>query len=168
MPSNPFDPVPDSVPSKGFDVDEYKARIARALVAGAARAPKPYEKRVSLEDSLLGKPKPTRKKPENWTAATKRWCEARGLACKRVDRWDPILKRHFDLYGFMDFLATGGGRTLALQVTSRASVSARRKKILASPELATVLASGWEVWLIGFERDERGRPRAALEERIGG
>lgn len=168
--SNPFDPVPDpDSPSKGsFDIDEYKARIARALVAGAMRAPKPYEKRTSLEDALLGRSGPTRRKPENWTEATKRWAAERGLSLKRVDRWDPILKRHFDLFGFVDFLATGGGRTLALQVTSRANVSARRRKILSSPELGTVLESGWEVWILGFERDERGRPRAAVEERIGG
>lgn len=100
--------------------------------------------------------KPKRKKPTDLNGPTRAWCEKRGWKHQRVDRYDPALQRHFDLYGFIDFLCSDGSGTIALQVTSRDNMAARKKKILESPHLGTVRSMGWKILLLGFYKDDKG------------
>lgn len=55
-----------------------------------------------------------------------------------------------DLFGILDFICIGKGRTIGVQSTSAGNAISRLKKIKASPNLAPLLADGWHVVLQGW------------------
>jgi hypothetical protein len=79
-----------------------------------------------------------------------------------VETWCSFTKRKHDLFGIFDVLAVAGGKTLAVQVTSRDNMSSRRKKILESPAFAECVLAGWDVELHGWYK-EKNRWRVKLE-----
>jgi hypothetical protein len=82
-----------------------------------------------------------------------------GWFVESVDHWDSFTRRTKDLFHCIDVLAVGQGGTLAVQVTSRGNMSARRKKVLASDAWPFMVAAGWIVELWGY--DQPGGPRTA-------
>ena len=70
-----------------------------------------------------------------------------------------------DLFGFGDFIAIKGDKTVLVQCTDHTNFSKRLKKVLASAALPRVLEA-WEVWVIGFRPDE-DKPRRVRQVEAG-
>ena len=66
------------------------------------------------------------------------------------ETWCAFTKRKKDLLGFADLLALRSKRTVAVQTTSRANLSARRKKILNAESYKHWKEAGNEVLLHGW------------------
>lgn len=92
-----------------------------------------------------------RKKPADYNDRAKTWMRRQGWDFERADYFDHRMTRHHDLLGMFDYLAFGDGETIGVQITSRGSVSARKKKILDEPRLAYCRRAGWKVLVLGFE-----------------
>lgn len=75
-----------------------------------------------------------------------------GYTVAVVEHWNPFVKIRQDLFGFIDILAVKPGRTLAIQATSADNAPTRVNKIKAHPNLAVVLAAGWEVRVWGWDK----------------
>lgn len=88
----------------------------------------------------------------NHNPRTMRRLEGRGYTCQVVESWNSFARVRQDLFGILDILAVGQGRTLGVQVTSRTNVSSRVRKILDSPVLPELLAAGWTVEVWGWEK----------------
>lgn len=73
-----------------------------------------------------------------------------------VEIWNPHARVRQDLFGVIDVLAVGPGGTLAVQATSRKSVSARKRKMSESEAPPILLAQGWDVVIWGWEK-RKGR-----------
>lgn len=101
-----------------------------------------------------------RKAPAKLNGPTRDECKRRGWDCELVEHYDSRTMRKHDLLGFVDFLAFGDGETIALQVTSKANMAARIKKI-ESDDLAKQVAkarrSGWRILVWGFYKQLNGR-----------
>lgn len=100
-----------------------------------------------------------RKKPADYGAVTKRWCERHGWIVGLVERYVSFSRTRHDLFGFIDYMAIDpAGRTLALQVTRRSVMAHRYRKIEVSENVDRVLAAGWLVEVWGWDkRDGRWR-----------
>ena len=81
-----------------------------------------------------------------------------GYDFERADHYDARLQRHKDLLGMFDYLAFGDGETIGVQVTAKASVTTRRRKILNEPRLKWVRRAGWKILILGFETGSRDEP----------
>lgn len=79
-----------------------------------------------------------------------------------VETYNAFTKRKHDLFGIFDVLAVGGGKTLAVQVTSRDNMSSRRNKIHESPAFAACVEAGWDIELHGWYK-EKNRWKVKLE-----
>ena len=73
-----------------------------------------------------------------------------------VERWQPFARIRQDLFGFIDLLAIRRDETLAVQVTA-SGVSARVKKIEASPLLGRVREAGWKIAVHGWRKNAAGK-----------
>jgi hypothetical protein len=73
-----------------------------------------------------------------------------------VERWQPFARIRQDLFGFIDLLAIRRDETLAVQVTA-SGVSARVKKIEASPLLGRVREAGWKIHVHGHRKNAAGK-----------
>ena len=84
----------------------------------------------------------------------------RGYSCDIVERWNPYARIRQDLWGFCDVLCLTPGQIVAVQTTSGANVSARLRKIAASPRIADVLSAGVRVVVHGWaKRGPRGKAK---------
>lgn len=83
-----------------------------------------------------------------------------------VERWNMHTRTRHDLFGFVDVLAVGNGRTVAVQTTSRKNSSARVRKIRDEhgERLAELKRAGWVVLVHGWDQP-RG-PRTAWRLRV--
>ena len=75
-----------------------------------------------------------------------------GYTCAIVEKWNPHAMIRQDLFGFIDIIAIGEGKTIGVQCTSKSGVSSRVKKVLEHENLPAVLQAGWEVEVVGFEK----------------
>lgn len=130
-----------------------QALADRAPIPGPD-VPKDFRKHakgpIDLFDSAPEKPK---RKRADFTKPLRAHMAALGLdTTVRVDSYDARIQRSKDLMGIFDFLSFGSGRTVAVQVTSKANMSARRKKMLESKALQVARDAGWEVLLLGFHK----------------
>ena len=71
-----------------------------------------------------------------------------------VERWNSFARIKQDLFGIIDVLAVGGGRIIAVQVTSRDNMSSRRRKMHDSEALPELLDAGVEVELHGWYKEK--------------
>ena len=95
------------------------------------------------------------------TQLTMRQLRAEGWpVVEKVEHWDG--RRTHDLFGIIDVLAVGPTGTLAVQTTTRASVSARVRKIADSPTIAAIREAGWTVLVHGWEQPGGPRTRWVL------
>jgi len=92
---------------------------------------------------------------QNINKKTKAWIEAQGLRAEKVEWFDKRTRRSHDLFGFIDFLGIGEGRTLGVQATNYANVSNRVKKCKESDAFSDVLAAGWDLVVIGFKPESQ-------------
>ena len=80
-----------------------------------------------------------------------------GYRVEVVEKWNAFTKTKKDLFGCIDLIAIGNGETLAVQVTSRSNMAARRDKILAAEAFPDMIRSGWQVWLHGWAKNRSNR-----------
>ena len=80
-----------------------------------------------------------------------------GYRVEVVEKWNAFTRTKKDLFGCIDLVAIGNGETLAIQVTSRSNMSARRAKILAAEAFPDMMRSGWQVWLHGWAKNRSNR-----------
>lgn len=106
--------------------------------------------------------KPSTRIDLNETA--RNWFERQGYYAYRVDYYDHMQKIQRDFMGLFDYLLFRDGRTIACQITTKANISTRQKKIQDGQRKVDVLkGSGWEILLLGFYKQDNGR--WAAEER---
>lgn len=145
-----------------------RERLLSALMEGAARKPRPGRKTVSLSAALVGiDPEQTGEDPNpkksDLNDLARKWLKKAGYQSFRVDYFDARFNRSHDLLGIFDYLAFAEGTTVGVQITSANSLSARRKKVLASPNLAIVKRAGWRVLLLGFYPESREGPNGGVK-----
>lgn len=71
-----------------------------------------------------------------------------GMLCGITEHWNHFAHIRQDLFGFIDIIAVGPQGIIAVQCTTDSNRSARRIKILESPEAATWLRAGGKIWLV--------------------
>jgi hypothetical protein len=82
-----------------------------------------------------------------------------GYECGVVERYNSFTHTRNDLFGFIDLIAIGEGRILAVQATGGdgGNHAARRSKALAEPRLKTWLESGGQFAVVSWaKRGARG------------
>lgn len=107
-----------------------------------------------------------------YTQMTLAWLRAEGWEPAVVERWVPNPRSKAggvrrDLFGVADIVAVRPGRTVAVQSTGPSGHAAHRRDMLASVGVPSLVAAGWEVWLVSWRkllvrrggRARRWRPR---------
>ena len=76
-----------------------------------------------------------------------------GYLVATVEHYNAFTKRKHDLFGCIDLLAIGNNETVAVQVTSKSNLSARRHKIEETEAYPEMLRSGWRIVLHGWFKE---------------
>jgi hypothetical protein len=76
-----------------------------------------------------------------------------GYLVATVEHYNSFTKRKHDLWGCIDLLCIGNQETVAVQVTSKSNLSARRHKIEESEAYPEMLRSGWRIILHGWFKE---------------
>ena len=87
------------------------------------------------------------------TARSTALLRERGFIVATVEHYNAFTKRKHDLFGCIDLLAIGNGETVAVQVTSKSNLSARKHKIEEAEAYPEMLRSGWKVILHGWVKE---------------
>lgn len=80
-----------------------------------------------------------------------------GYSAWVVEYYNFFAKQRIDLFGIIDIVAVGDGKTLGVQTTSDSNVSARVHKIRESPYLQVLVESGWLIVVHGWRKGKNGR-----------
>ena len=86
------------------------------------------------------------------TQKTREALKERGFVSEKVEKYNAFTKRYNDLFGVWDVLGVGNGETIAVQVTSRAHISERVKKIEESEHIGAVRDAGWILEVHGWDK----------------
>jgi len=86
------------------------------------------------------------------TARTLALLRERGYRAGVVEKWNPHAKIRQDLFGCIDIVAVGKGRTLGVQACAYASIAARATKMRSAPALPELLGAGWGLFVIGWRK----------------
>ena len=70
-----------------------------------------------------------------------------GYMVATVEHYNSFTRRKHDLWGCIDLLAIGNGETVAVQVTSKSNLSARKHKIEEAEAYPEMIRSGWRIVL---------------------
>ena len=89
----------------------------------------------------------------NLTARSKAYMSEQGYLVAMVEHYNAFTKRKHDLWGCIDLLCIGNKETIAVQVTSKSNLSARRHKIEDAEAYPEMLRSGWRVILHGWYKE---------------
>jgi hypothetical protein len=89
----------------------------------------------------------------NLTARSMALLRERGYTVATVEHYNAFTKRKHDLFGCIDLLAIGNGETVAVQVTSKSNLAARRHKVEEAEAYPEMLRSKWRVILHGWFKD---------------
>jgi hypothetical protein len=76
----------------------------------------------------------------------------RGYLCAVVEKWNHIVKRRQDLFGFVDVIAVGEREVIAIQATSGTNVSSRVRKITEHENLPAVRRGGIRILVHGWTK----------------
>lgn len=76
-----------------------------------------------------------------------------GYLVATVEHYNSFTKRKHDLFGCIDLLAIGNGETVAVQVTSKSNLAAKRHKIEEAEAYPEMLRSGWRIVLHGWFKE---------------
>jgi hypothetical protein len=87
------------------------------------------------------------------TARSTALLRERGYQVATVEHYNAFTKRKHDLFGCIDLLAIGNGETVAVQVTSKSNLAARRHKVEEAEAYPEMLRSGWRVILHGWFKE---------------
>ena len=93
-------------------------------------------------------------KQPNYTVKTRERLKSEGFLVETVERWNSFARVKNDLFGIIDVLAVGRGRTIGVQVTSRSNMAARRRKILDSEAYPMLKQAGWSIELHGWYKEK--------------
>ena len=77
-----------------------------------------------------------------------------GYIVATVEHYNAFTKRKHDLFGCIDLLCIGNGETVAVQVTSKSNLAARRHKIEETEAYPEMLRSGWRIVLHGWFKEK--------------
>ena len=91
----------------------------------------------------------------NLNQQTRKRLVEQGYLVANVEQYNAFSRKKNDLWGFIDFLAIKRDEVLAIQVTSKSNMSARRKKITDHENVAMVRESGIRIELWGFYKEGR-------------
>lgn len=142
--------------------EKYRKRAAAALSAHcelvAGKEPKRFDKPTARGPLSVVEEKPKAKRTD-LNKVCRNWMDKKGWKHYRADVWNSFAGVANDLFGIFDYLAfdVPTGTTIGIQVTSKNNMSARRKKMLASPWLPVLKGCGWRCVLVGFEKGANGR-----------
>jgi hypothetical protein len=112
------------------------------------------------------KPKPTSTKPKkaDYNKATYEHYKQLGYYVYRVDYYDARFQRQHDLLGFADMMALKEGQPpLLIQLTSKANMNERVKKINALASSTQWRSTGGAIHVIGWEK-VNGRNQPTIKE----
>ena len=100
------------------------------------------------------------------TAKTMKMLRDDGWFVEKVEYWNAFAKRRKDLFGIIDVVAIKEGEpgVLGIQVTSKANISARKKKAKEAPELAAWLSCGNRFVVHGWFLRATGRRKWCVKE----
>ncbi len=76
-----------------------------------------------------------------------------GYMVATVEHYNSFTRRKHDLFGCIDLLCIGNGETVAVQVTSKSNLSARKHKIEEAEAYPEMLRSGWRIVLHGWWKE---------------
>lgn len=91
--------------------------------------------------------------PASLTTRSKALLTEQGYLVATVEHYNAFTKRKHDLFGCIDLLAIGNNETVAVQVTSKSNLSARRHKIEDAEAYPEMLRSGWRIVLHGWYKE---------------
>jgi len=80
-----------------------------------------------------------------------------GYYAQVVEHYNAFAKIRQDLFGGVDVLALGEGRTLAVQCTSKSNMASRVKKLRALPVLPFMRSCRWELQVWGWAKSKKTR-----------
>lgn len=95
---------------------------------------------------------------------TMKYLRSIGVPVGKTEYWQAIPKSRNpaggvrkDLFTFIDLIALYPGRIVAIQATSRGSMSARAAKIKAEPLARKWMESGGEILIYGWNKRKHGK-----------
>ena len=101
------------------------------------------------------------------TARSLAWFRKNGFLAAVVEKWNPHAMIRQDVHGFGDILASHEGGIYLVQVTSRANMSARRKKIEDEPRAALWKAHTGRILLMAWsKKGPRGKRKTWTLEQV--
>ena len=90
------------------------------------------------------------------TQLTLRKLKSEGYITVQVtEHWNAWARIRQDLFNIIDVLAVKDGITIGIQVTSKANVNARIKKIANHENIGAVRDVGWTVHVHGWSQDDK-------------
>lgn len=101
--------------------------------------------------------------PTNLNIPTRKRLTDDGYLVENVEKYNTFSKKKNDLWGFIDFLAIKRDEVLAIQVTSKSNMSARRKKMTEHENIGKVREAGIRIELWGFYK-EKNRWKVKIED----
>lgn len=91
---------------------------------------------------------------------------ANGYKAAVVEHWNHYAKIRQDLFGCIDIVAVGHGRTLGVQACASASISARTAKMGKAIALPELVGAGWEMLVIGWRKPANARSWVSRTVRV--
>jgi hypothetical protein len=104
-----------------------------------------------------------KKMPTNLNIPTRKRLTDDGYLVENVEKYNTFSRKKNDLWGFIDFLAIRRDEVLAIQVTSKSNMSARRKKMTEHENIGKVREAGIRIELWGFYK-EKNRWKVKIED----
>ncbi len=77
-----------------------------------------------------------------------------GYTCQVVEHWNPFANRRVDLFNCIDIVCLNGDKIVGIQTTSKANMSARRKKMKEEPAMALWLNAAGQLVLHGWYKSK--------------
>ena len=103
--------------------------------------------------------KKKRKKGISPTQRSLKYLRDAGYEAEVTEHWNAFAMIRQDLYGFIDIVATGNGKILGVQTTTKENMQARIEKIQSMPNRAAtglllpeLKACGWTIVVQGWKR----------------
>lgn len=90
----------------------------------------------------------------------------RGYKAGVVEKWNAFAKIRQDLFGCIDIVAVGRGRTLGVQACAAASIAARVTKMGESPALPELIEAGWWMLVVGWRKPAKSRSWVSRSVRV--
>lgn len=161
----------DSIPNRDYPfnpkdsdaVRRIKDRVYQALKASELRPkdPNPYapQKHSGIPLSAFIPAEETKKKKArtNHNTRSRKFYELKGMTLTITESYSHLTMRSSDMMGIFDGVAVGGGKTLGVQICSKSSVSARRKKMQDSKNLARWIDGGNTAVILAWEKKPNGK-----------